>query len=92
MLLAGTGRLGIRLERCRSDDALGIPTPGGAPFGPPALVDSRQRSHQNLFDAFKLVFNTNTGIDNNGGYMKFAVSSVKDLNIQGRPVDLHQHK
>lgn len=38
-----------------------------------------QRSHPLLFDAFKLVFNANTKIDTHGGYMKFAVSSVKDL-------------
>lgn len=39
----------------------------------------RQRPHLLLFQAFQLVFNTNSAIDNYGGNMKLAVSSVKDL-------------
>ncbi len=39
----------------------------------------RQRSHDLLFQAIKLVFKTNTKIENQEGYMKFSVSSVKDL-------------
>lgn len=39
----------------------------------------RQRSHDLLFQAIKLVFKTNTKIENQRGYMKFSVSSVKDL-------------
>ena len=39
----------------------------------------RQRSHDLLFQGIKLVFKTNTKIENLGGYMKLSVSSVKDL-------------
>lgn len=39
----------------------------------------KQRSHPLLFYALKLVFNANTKIDMHGGFMKFSVSSVKDL-------------
>ena len=39
----------------------------------------KQRAHATLFDAFNLVFKSNTKIDMNGGYMKYAVSSVKNL-------------
>ena len=39
-----------------------------------------QRTHHTLFEAFKLVFNTTTVIGGKGTpYMKFAVSSVRDL-------------
>jgi hypothetical protein len=39
----------------------------------------RQRSHLLLFESFKLVFNTKTKGENSGGYSKFIVSSVKDI-------------
>lgn len=39
----------------------------------------RQRTHLLLFEAFKIVFNTKTKNENNGGYSKFAVSSIKDI-------------
>lgn len=39
----------------------------------------RQRPHLLLFQAFKLVFNTNNTIDTHGHYMKLGMSSVKDL-------------
>jgi hypothetical protein len=39
----------------------------------------KQRAHPALFEAFGLVFNSNTKIDMHGGYMKFVVTSVKDL-------------
>ena len=39
-----------------------------------------QRAHYTLFEAFKLVFNTKTVIGgNNTPYMKYQVSSVRDL-------------
>ena len=41
----------------------------------------RQRSHENLFEAFQLLFYTRRSIDNTTlGHSKFSVSSVKDLN------------
>lgn len=43
-----------------------------------SLFSLRQRSHDLLFQAIKLVFKTNTKIENRG-YMKFSISSVKDL-------------
>lgn len=43
------------------------------------LFSLRQNFHPILFDAFKLVFNTNRSIDNFGGAQKFSVQSVKDL-------------
>ncbi|MBP1357791.1 MAG: hypothetical protein JZD40_04805 [Sulfolobus sp.] len=39
----------------------------------------RQRPHLLLFQAFQLLFDTNIKIDNNAGYMKLGLSSVKDL-------------
>lgn len=40
----------------------------------------KQRLHLNLFDAFKLVFNTNRKISvDKGLYNQFAVSSIKDI-------------
>jgi hypothetical protein len=39
----------------------------------------RQRTHPLLFAAFKIVFNTNTKGEEGGGYSKFVVSSVKDI-------------
>ena len=39
----------------------------------------RQRSHKLLFEAFKIVFNTNTNIEIRKGHYKFFVSSVKDI-------------
>ena len=39
----------------------------------------RQRSHPLLFAAFKVVFHTNTMGEEGGGYSKFIVSSVKDI-------------
>lgn len=50
-----------------------IKTNGGIVFS------IRQNSHAILFDAFKLVFNTNRKIDSFGGSNKFSVQSVKDL-------------
>lgn len=37
----------------------------------------RQRSHATLFEAFKLVFNTNRKIEDDGKHMKFSVSSTR---------------
>lgn len=40
----------------------------------------KQRLHTNLFEAFKLVFNTNRKVSlDKGLYNQFAVSSVKDI-------------
>ena len=41
----------------------------------------RQRAglHIELFEAFKLLFNTTKAIENDGNHLKFAVSSVRDL-------------
>lgn len=39
----------------------------------------RQRNHETLFAAFKLLLGTRVSIDRHGGYMKLGVSSVKDL-------------
>ena len=39
----------------------------------------RQRTHLLLFEAFKIVFDTKTKGENSGGYSKFIVSSVKDI-------------
>jgi len=39
----------------------------------------RQRTHPLLFAAFKIVFHTNTVGEEGGGYSKFVVSSVKDI-------------
>jgi len=39
----------------------------------------KQRSHPLLFEAFKIIFNTDVKIDTNGGYSKFAVSSAVDI-------------
>lgn len=39
----------------------------------------RAASHTELFEAFKLLFNTTTQIENDGEHLKFAVSSVRDL-------------
>ena len=40
----------------------------------------KQRLHTNLFEAFKLVFNTNRKVSvDKGLYNKFAVSSLKDI-------------
>lgn len=38
-----------------------------------------QRSHQILFDAFKLLFNTTKTPESHNGYIKLVLSSVKDL-------------
>lgn len=43
------------------------------------IFSLRQRSHDLLFQAIKLVFKTNKKIEDQRGYMKFSVSSVKDL-------------
>lgn len=40
----------------------------------------KQRLHTNLFEAFKLVFNTNRKVSvDKGLYNQFAVSSIKDI-------------
>ncbi len=39
----------------------------------------RQRSDKLLFESFRLVFNSKTAIEDREGYMKFSVSSVKNL-------------
>lgn len=40
----------------------------------------KQRLHTNLFEAFKLVFNTNRKVSvDKGLYNQFAVSSLKDI-------------
>ena len=40
----------------------------------------KQRLHTNLFEAFKLVFNTNRKVNvDKGLYNQFAVSSLKDI-------------
>ena len=39
----------------------------------------RQRSHKLLFEAFKIIFDTNTKIEVKEGHSKFLVSSVKDI-------------
>ena len=39
----------------------------------------RQRSHKLLFEAFKIIFDTNTKIEIREGHSKFFVSSVKDI-------------
>lgn len=39
----------------------------------------RQRTHILLFEAFKIVFDTKTKGENSGGYSKFIVSSIKDI-------------
>jgi len=39
----------------------------------------RQRNHKLLFEAFKIVFNTNKQIEIKDGHSKFCVSSIKDI-------------
>lgn len=39
----------------------------------------KQRVHTNLFEAFKLVFNTNRKINTTNNYSQFAVSSKADI-------------
>jgi cytochrome b/b6/petB-like protein/LAGLIDADG DNA endonuclease family protein len=39
----------------------------------------RQREHLLLFEAFKIVFNTKTKGENSGGFSKFIVTSIKDI-------------
>jgi len=39
----------------------------------------RQRTHLLLFEAFKIVFDTNTKGENSGNHSKFIVSSIKDI-------------
>ena len=39
----------------------------------------KQRIHSNLFEAFKLIFNTNRKITTNNNYSQFAVSSKSDI-------------
>nr|AFD95908.1 intron-encoded LAGLIDADG endonuclease family protein [Talaromyces stipitatus] len=39
----------------------------------------KQRIHTNLFEAFKLVFNTNRKIDTTNGFSQFSVSSKSDI-------------
>ena len=39
----------------------------------------RQRAHSNLFEAFKIVFNTQVKISNDSQYSMFVVSSKKDI-------------
>jgi hypothetical protein len=39
----------------------------------------KQRIHTDLFEAFKLVFNTNRKIDITNGYNQFSVSSKSDI-------------
>jgi hypothetical protein len=39
----------------------------------------KQRIHTNLFEAFKLVFNTNRKIDTTNDYNQFSVSSKADV-------------
>ena len=39
----------------------------------------KQRIHSNLFEAFKLIFNTNRKISTNNNYSQFAVSSKSDI-------------
>jgi len=39
----------------------------------------QQREHLLLFEAFKIVFNTKTKGENSGGFSKFIVTSIKDI-------------
>lgn len=39
----------------------------------------KQRIHTNLFEAFKLVFNTNRKINTTNNYSQFSVSSKADI-------------
>lgn len=39
----------------------------------------KQRMHTNLFEAFKLIFNTNRKIDRTNNYNQFSVSSRSDI-------------
>ena len=39
----------------------------------------KQRIHTNLFEAFKLIFNTNRGINTSNNYAQFGVSSKSDI-------------
>lgn len=48
-------------------------------LSPQGIGKTRQRSHATLFEAFKLIFNTNRKIEDDGKHMKFSVSSTKDL-------------
>lgn len=37
------------------------------------------RTHDLLFESFKIIFNTKVNIDNSDNYAKFKVSSIKDI-------------
>lgn len=39
----------------------------------------KQRTHKLLFESFKITFDTKVSLDNSGGYSKFTVSSIRDI-------------